>query len=106
MLCTMTVSYTDDSTELFIYLKQNKNAEMYNTCKREVKGFIKVEYHDFIMWYRLIDMGDGTTRIALVSFVESKIWIPRWLFRVTARRFFPGMVYTIERLLNKHISQR
>lgn len=106
LLGRVTVTYNDDSTETFIFLKQSNNPAIYKKWKREARGLIKVEYHDFIMWYRVTDMGNGETRVALISFVEPKIWIPKWLFRATARKIFPGMVSTIESLLDKHAPKK
>lgn len=84
----MTITHTSDSSETHIRLKQYNDPDTYKKWRHEARGLFKVEYHDFLMWYRLTDMKNGKTRITLVGCVEPKVWIPTWLFNVTAKKIF------------------
>ncbi len=95
----MSIEIPHDSSIMKITFKQDLDSKGYEKWKKEAKGLFKVEYHDFIMWYQLIDLGNNQTRIALLGFVEPKVWIPRWLFKVTANKIFPRMVNVFETAL-------
>ncbi len=62
-------------------------------------GLIKVRYHSFQMYFRLKRIGTDRTRIMLTSFVEPTIWIPRWLYRIVAKKVFPDMLSGFEEIV-------
>lgn len=94
--------YPHDSNELYVYLKQNCMDPLYGQLKADSHGALKIEYHDFIIWYYIKDLGNRQTRIALIALVEPKVWIPGWLFKITAKTVFPGMLKKIEDMIRKN----
>jgi hypothetical protein len=97
----MYFSYLNDSNEMCIYYKQNPDGKLNEKWKKEVKGLFKVGYYDYIMWYRLKDLGNGKTRLALVAFVEPTIWIPVWLNKLASKIIFPGLLKEIDKELSE-----
>ena len=93
--------YSNDSKEMRIILKQHRDSILYEKWKNEVKGIFKVGYYDFIIWYRLKDLGNGKTRLAITAFVEPTIWIPVWLNKLASKIIFPGLLKEIDKELSK-----
>ena len=52
---------------------------------------------------RLRDLGNGTTRAAMVACVDPRIWIPDWLFRIVSKIVYPGVLADFEKYVGKSL---
>ncbi len=93
--------YSDDSLESNFSIIGHENDSIDRSWKKNVKGWIKVGYHDICMVWRVRDIGNGKSRVALYTILAPKIWIPRWLFKIAAKKVFPGMLTELEAVVTK-----
>jgi len=73
-------SIVNDGNDYRMFINQNHNEKLNAQFRKEEDGILAVEYEQFNIYWRLRDLGNGTTRAAMVACVDPRIWIPDWLF--------------------------
>jgi hypothetical protein len=77
------------------------DSALYKKCRSAIKAMIKVEPRDFSLGWRLRSINQTTTRVALISRLSLNMWIPQWLYNLTAKFLYPGVVQDLEKYLIK-----
>lgn len=93
--------FSKDSTDYIVSLINNKADTVSNIWKKNVKGFIKVGFHEVDMFFKIRQLDERRCRVALYASVAPTIWVPKWLFKVASKKVFPGMLTDMENVLNK-----
>ena len=64
--------------------------------KGNIGGIIRIGSHGVYLEWRIRDLGDGKTRVALTVSQAPAVYIPRWLLKIASRSIFPGMLRELE----------
>jgi hypothetical protein len=84
-----------------IYYNKVQDVELNKKYFEKEKGILKIEFYEFNMYFTLKKINENETSTLLVGIVAPKIWIPKWLFRMTAYFLYPSILADFEDALNK-----
>jgi hypothetical protein len=70
-------------------------------CREKAKALIKIEPRDFLIGWRLRSIDRTTTRVELISRLSLNLWVPQWLYNLTAKFLYPGVVKDLEKYMRK-----
>lgn len=90
---------TNENGDLHIYFNKNHDRELNKRYYNREKGILTVEFHQFNMRFSLRKTDTNKTRVLLTAVTSPKIWIPQWLFRISANTFFPRVLTDFENWL-------
>ena len=91
-----------DNEDVHIYYNKVHDEEMNKKYYDMERGILKIEFHEFKMCFRLRKIDENKTNVMLTSVVSPKIWIPRWLFQITANSLFPRILTDFKDWVNKN----
>ncbi len=97
----LTTEYRNDSLDFIFSMASHEHDRIDKTWKKKAKGWIKVEYYDLLMVWKVRDLGNGKCRVALYTILAPTVWIPQWLFKVAVKKVFPGMLTELEEVVKK-----
>ena len=83
---------TKEIGHVYIYYNKVHDEEVNKKYYDMERGILKIEFHEFNMCFILRKIDENKTNVILLSVVSPKMWIPRWLFRMTANFLFPGIL--------------
>ena len=98
-LCNIDSVRTTESGVYTLYVNKNKTPKTNEIVRKEERGALTVEYYEFSIYWKLQDLGNDRTRVALIACVNPKIWIPQWLVKVTSKVIYPSMLRDFEKYL-------
>lgn len=91
--------------EYWMFIDQNHDEKLNDEIRKQEDGIFTVEYEQFKIYWRLKDLGNGSTRVAMISCVDPKIWIPDWLFRIVSKVVYPGVLADFEAYVRRSEEQ-
>jgi hypothetical protein len=92
---------TNKNGDRKIYYYKNHDTALNKRYYDNEKGILKVEFHEFNMFFTIKKITGKKSNVCLVGIVSPKIWIPNWLFRVTAYFLYPSILSDFEDSLKK-----
>jgi hypothetical protein len=95
----------DKISDYSVSLNHYSDTVLDKQCRDEVKALIKIDYRDFLIRWRLKKITQDSTNVELVSYLSLNMWIPNWLFDLTAKLLYPGVLKDLEKALSKKQSK-
>jgi hypothetical protein len=100
-LGTFNDTASDKITDYTVSLNHYSDSVLDKQCHNDVKALIKIDFRDFLIKWRLKEISPDSTNVELVSYLSLNMWIPKWLFDLTAKMLYPGVLEDLEKVLYK-----
>ncbi|KMQ53077.1 hypothetical protein CHISP_0298 [Chitinispirillum alkaliphilum] len=87
---------TQENGDVTIFFNKYHDEALNREFYENERGILKVQFHEFNMFFTLRKIEENKTKVLLTSVVSPKIWIPNWLFRMVANFLFPGILSNLD----------